>query len=137
MELNDVRPAEVTFKEKLFASKFSEIFLIVVRGQECVMKVHHGRGPRRYYEPADRELDIHVLESTAYRRLFERGICEKGIVPRFFGTIDKFDPGPCQPYLRHFANDVYPPSAIFLEYIPNLEMLDLNNYTQARMNMFL
>ncbi|TPX20461.1 hypothetical protein DIZ76_016350 [Coccidioides immitis] len=51
--------------------------------------------------------------------------------------MDKFDPGPCQPYLHAFANDEYPPSAIFLEYIPNLEMLDLNNYTQARMNKFL
>ncbi|WEW58199.1 hypothetical protein PRK78_003667 [Emydomyces testavorans] len=140
MELDDVRPAEVVFKEKLFASEFSEIFLTVVRGQQCVMKVgegpHHGRGPRRYYEP-DRELDIHILESTAYRRLKERGICEQGIVPRFFGTMDKFDPKPCQPYLRMFVNDEYPPSAIFLEYIPNLEMLGLNNYTQARMNKLL
>lgn len=51
--------------------------------------------------------------------------------------MDKFDPKPCQPYLRMFVNDEYPPSAIFLEYIPNLEMLGLNNYTQARMNKFL
>lgn len=39
MELDDVRPAEVVFKKKLFASEFSEIFLTVVRGQQCVMKV--------------------------------------------------------------------------------------------------
>nr|KMM68935.1 hypothetical protein CPAG_05258 [Coccidioides posadasii RMSCC 3488] len=64
-------------------------------------------------------------------------VSEQGIVPRFFGTMDKFDPKPCQPYLRKFMDDKYPPSAIFLEYIPNLEMLDLNNYTQARMNQFL
>ncbi|KMU73141.1 hypothetical protein CISG_03402 [Coccidioides immitis RMSCC 3703] len=136
MELDNVRPAEVVFKEKLFASEFSEVSLTVVRGQQCVMKVHHGRGPRRYYEP-DRELNIHILESTAYRRLKERGICEQRIVPQFFGTMVKFDPKPCQPYLRTFVNDEYPPSAIFLEYIPNLEMLGLNNYTQARMNKFL
>ncbi|EAS27714.3 uncharacterized protein CIMG_10319 [Coccidioides immitis RS] len=137
MELDDVRPAEVIFKKRLFASEFSDIFLTVVRGQRYVMKVVTSRTrPTTIYEP-DRELDIHILKSTAYRRLKERGICEQGIIPRFFGTMDKFDPGPCQPYLHAFANDEYPPSAIFLEYIPNLEMLDLNNYTQARMNKFL
>ncbi|KKZ65631.1 hypothetical protein EMCG_08538 [[Emmonsia] crescens] len=137
MGLDGVGPAEVIFKDKLFASEFSVIFLVVVRGQQCVMKVHHGRGPRRYYEPKDRELDIHILETTAYRRLKERGVCEQGIVPQFLGTMDKFDPMPCQPYLANFLNDEYPPSAIFLEYIPNLEMLHLHNYTQARMNNFL
>ncbi|KMU90855.1 hypothetical protein CIHG_08659 [Coccidioides immitis H538.4] len=48
MELDDVRPAEVIFKKRLFASEFSDIFLTVVRGQRYVMKVHHGRGPRRF-----------------------------------------------------------------------------------------
>ncbi|KAL1961068.1 hypothetical protein VTO42DRAFT_4956 [Malbranchea cinnamomea] len=109
MELYGVRPAEVVFKKKLFAPEFAEIFLVVVRGQQCVMKGHYG----------------------------EPGICDQGIVPQFFGTMDKFDPKPCQPHLCTFVNDEYPPSAIFLEYIPNLEMLDLNNYTQAQMNKFL
>ncbi|KAK2766639.1 mitochondrial splicing system protein [Arachnomyces sp. PD_36] len=134
MELDGVGPGEIEFKEQLFASEFSVVFLVVVRGQQCVMKVHHGQGPPLPYDPQDRELDIHVLESTAYRRLKARGVCDKGIVPQFLGTMDKFDPKLFQPHLRKFLEDEYPPSAIFLEYIPNMEMLQLHNYTEARMN---
>ncbi|KAL1850538.1 hypothetical protein Plec18170_006823 [Paecilomyces lecythidis] len=36
-----------------------------------------------------------------------------------------------------FLDDEYPPSAIFLEYIPNLEMIQLGNYTQQRMDNFI
>ncbi|EDN05191.1 hypothetical protein I7I51_05790 [Histoplasma capsulatum] len=96
-----------------------------------------GRGPRRYYERTDREQDIHVLESTAYRRLKAWGLCDKRIIPRFLGTIDKFDPRACQPHLNMFLEDEYPPSALFLEYISNLEMLHLHNYTEARMDNFI
>ncbi|PGH26459.1 hypothetical protein AJ80_01772 [Polytolypa hystricis UAMH7299] len=134
MELEDVRPAEIVFEDMLSASIISPVFLVVVRGQRCVMKVHHGRGPPKHNERQDRELDMHVIESTAYRRLKEQGVCEKGIVPKFFGTMDKFDPKPCHPGLDDFINDEYPPSAIFLEYIPNLEMFQRHNYTKARMD---
>lgn len=156
MELRDISPGEIDFEEQLFTSDCSVIFLVVVRGQQCVMKVvsqchqserttnrlilkwqHHGRGPPLPYERKDRELDIHVLESTAYRRLKARGVCDKGIVPQFLGTMDKFDPKLCQPHLRKFLEDEYPPSALFLEYIPNMEMVKLHNYTEARMNNLL
>ncbi|KAL2819103.1 hypothetical protein BJX63DRAFT_418883 [Aspergillus granulosus] len=98
---------------------------------------HHGRGPRRYYEPKDRELDIHVLETKAYTRLKEKGLCDRGIVPRFLGSMRKFDPSLCQPHLNMFLDDEYLPSALFLEYIPNLEMIQLHNYTQQRMDNLL
>ncbi|KKA19530.1 hypothetical protein T310_6487 [Rasamsonia emersonii CBS 393.64] len=98
------------------------------------MKVHHGRGPRKYYEPKDRELDIHVLESTAYRRLKQHGLCDRGLVPQFYGTIEKIDPWCYQPDLKDFLEDIYPPSAILLEYIPDLEMIQLQNYTNKRMD---
>ncbi|KKZ64658.1 hypothetical protein EMCG_09421 [[Emmonsia] crescens] len=126
MELDDVSPGEVDFKEQLFASDCSVIFLVVVRGQRCVMKVHHGRGPPRPYERKDRELDIHA-----------RGVCNKGIVPQFLGTMDKFDLKLCQPHLKMFLEDEYPPSALFLEYIPNMEMINIHNYTEVRMNNLL
>ncbi|KAL1963350.1 hypothetical protein VTN77DRAFT_8471 [Rasamsonia byssochlamydoides] len=116
MELTDVKPSEITFKQELFSSTFSVIFLVVIRDQTSVMKVHHGRGPRQYYEPKDRELDIHVLESTAYRRFKEHGLCDRGIVPQFYGTIE---------------------NAILFEYIPNLEMIHLHNYTRKRMDKFI
>ncbi|KAJ5083950.1 hypothetical protein NUU61_008529 [Penicillium alfredii] len=133
MELENIHPTEIVFKERLFKSRHSNIFLVTVRDLTCVMKVHHGRGSPKYYEPLDRELDIHILESTAYMRLKERGLCEKGIVPYFLGSIRKFDPSLCQPHLKPFLEDEYLPSAIFLRYIPNLQMLDLRNYTPQRM----
>ncbi|PGH01023.1 hypothetical protein GX51_05459 [Blastomyces parvus] len=149
MELDNVTPDEIDIGEQLFASEFSEVFLIVVRGQpvhyesektinQLIFKwQHHGQGPPLPYDPQDRELNIHALESTAYRRLKARGVCDKGIVPQFLGTMDKFDVKLCQPHLRHFLEDEYPPSALFLEYIANMEMIDLDNYTEVRMNNLL
>ncbi|KAH8435124.1 uncharacterized protein LDX57_012753 [Aspergillus melleus] len=135
-ELDDIELTEILFLKKLFSSAFSVIFLVNVRNQQCIMKVHHGRGPRRYYEPENRELDIHVLESTAYTRLKERGLCDRGIVPNYLGAVRKFDPSLCQPHLKDFLNDEYLPSAIFLEYIVGLEMISLDIYTQERMDNF-
>ncbi|KMP03553.1 hypothetical protein CIRG_03245 [Coccidioides immitis RMSCC 2394] len=146
MELDNVRPAEVVFKEKLFASEFSEVFLTVVRGQQCVMKVAR---PLIDYSSRTRSTTIamsqianstfHTFESTAYPS-FERArnIVSNGIVPSILlAPCSSLIQSHASPYLRTFVIDEYPPSAIFLEYIPNLEMLGLNNYTQARMNKFL
>ncbi|KAG2413344.1 hypothetical protein HFD88_002533 [Aspergillus terreus] len=116
MDLEDVDPSEIHFEKKIFSSNFSHIFLVVIRSCTCVMKVHHGRGPRQYYEP-DRELDIHVLEC---------------LVPNYFGSLRKFDPRLCQPHLKAFMDDEYLPSAIFLEYIPGMEMITLDNCTEQR-----
>lgn len=49
----------------------------------------------------------------------------------------KFDPSLCQPHLKMFLDDEYLPSALFLEYIPNLEMIQLHNYTRQRMENIL
>ncbi|EDP47895.1 hypothetical protein AFUB_097460 [Aspergillus fumigatus A1163] len=152
MSFENVVPTEILFKGKLHASKYAAIFLVVVRGHKCVMKVvslldgayqltsllkylqHHGRGPRRYYEPEGRELDIHVLECSAYRRLKEHGLCDSGLVPNFLGSMRKFDPHLCQPHLNSFLYDEHLPSAIFLDYIPDLEMINIHNCTEKRLN---
>ena len=39
MELENVRPEEITFQEKLFVSETSHLFLVTVRERTCVMKV--------------------------------------------------------------------------------------------------
>lgn len=82
-------------------------------------------------------MDIHVLEATTYTRLKEQGLCDRGIVPDFLGFMRKFDPSLCQPHLRKFLDDEYPPSAIFLEYITSLGMINLRNYTPQRVNNLL
>ncbi|EED21986.1 conserved hypothetical protein [Talaromyces stipitatus ATCC 10500] len=105
---------------------------IIVHYCDKEKSLHPGRGPPEYFKRKDRELDIHILESGAYRQLKERGLCDGGIVPRFFGTMDKFHPRQCLPYLKAFVNDEYFPSAIFLDYTPNMEMIQLHNYTRER-----
>lgn len=77
-----------------------------------------------------------MLESTAYTRLKDQGLCDRGIVPYYLGSMRKFDPSLCQPHLKMLLDNEYPPSAIFLEYIPKLEMLHLQHYTQQRADKF-
>ncbi|KAJ5873313.1 hypothetical protein N7455_003856 [Penicillium solitum] len=66
MKLDDVKPTEIIFKKEIFASTHSFIFPVDIRQQTCVMKVHHERGPRRYYEPKGRELDIHMAQTAVW-----------------------------------------------------------------------
>lgn len=66
----------------------------------------------------------------------DQGLCDRGIVPNYLGSVRKFDPSLCNPHLKMFLDDEYLPSAIFLEYIPGLEMISVHNYTQQRMNNF-
>ena len=75
-----------------------------------------------------------MLETTAYIRLKDKGLWDRGIVPNFLGSMRKFDPSSCLPHLRMFVDDEYLPSAIFLEHITGLEMITLENYTQQRMD---
>ena len=75
-----------------------------------------------------------MLETTAYTRLKDRGLCDRGIVPNFLGSMRKFDPSACLPHLKMFLDDEYLPNAIFLEYITGVEMITLENYTQQRMD---
>jgi hypothetical protein len=69
--------------------------------------------------------------------LKKRGLCDRGITPQFYGTIEKLDPKLHQPYLNMFLDDKYPPNAILLEYIPNMRRLDAGNYTKMRMENFI
>jgi tRNA A-37 threonylcarbamoyl transferase component Bud32 len=60
-------------------------------------------------------------------------------VPNFLGVMRKFHPALCSPphHLEKFIDDEYLPSAIFLEYIPNLEMIIPENFTEKRMDGFI
>ncbi|KAL1985871.1 hypothetical protein VTN96DRAFT_7249 [Rasamsonia emersonii] len=132
MEFNNIQPSEITFKQKLFSSQFSVIFLVDVRGKTCVMKVDHDNGPVKP-APPERETNIYICEPTAYRRLKKHGLCDCGIVPQFYGTMERLDLRLFQPHLKMLLDDKYPPNAVFLECIPNMEMLLPQNYTRKRM----
>jgi hypothetical protein len=83
-----------------------------------------------------RPRNIFISESTAYRRLMEAGICQRGITPKFYGTIEKLDPTQCLPQLKAFVDDGGPASAIFLEYIPGICPIHWTNYNAKRMQNF-
>ncbi|EEH18017.2 hypothetical protein PABG_00580 [Paracoccidioides brasiliensis Pb03] len=59
MELNNIKPSEIVFNGKLFASDYSVIFLAMVHDQG-----HDGTTNRKIVSWI-----FHVLESAAYRRL--------------------------------------------------------------------
>jgi hypothetical protein len=93
---------------------------------------HRGRGPRQSWEYTDREINIHVCEVTAYERLQEHGLCDRAVIPQFHGSIEDLDPKLHQPHLDMFLDDEYPPKALLLEYIPDMEAMHWTNYTDAK-----
>ncbi|KKK19016.1 hypothetical protein ARAM_007163 [Aspergillus rambellii] len=137
MELTKLSPSDINFKHQLSCSRFSALFLVAIQDVTYILKVHHGRGPKQYYESTHRETDIHTCEVTAYRRLQKYALCKRGIVPQFYGTIDNLDPKLYQPHLKVFLRDEYPPNGILLEYIPNMQTLHWTNYTKERMENFI
>ncbi|OAX78608.1 hypothetical protein ACJ72_07083 [Emergomyces africanus] len=136
MEFTDVDVTEIIFQERLAKRDYCMVFLVVIRGKACVMKVHHGQGPKQPWESQVRETNIFICESTAYRRLTHAGVCARGITPQFYGTIENIDPTRCLPHLKAFVKDEYPPTAILLEYVPNMKELNWTNYNEKRMQKF-
>ncbi|KAL2216449.1 hypothetical protein M432DRAFT_663857 [Thermoascus aurantiacus ATCC 26904] len=124
MELTDVKPSEVTFQERLCRSPHANVFLVTIRGVTCVMK-------------ASARWIGFTNEVRAYRRLKKYGICDRGLVPNFYGTIEQLDPELYEPHLDSFRLDVNLPSAVLLEYIPGMERLWMDNHTRERMDGFI
>jgi serine/threonine protein kinase len=71
-------------------------------------------------------------ELNAYRNLQYFGLCERGVVPRYYGYVNRLDPANFRPHLNHFADDMYSPSAIFLEDLQDAEELNSVNYSDSR-----
>ena len=152
MELINVAPSEITFTAQVGHSEYSVIFVVVIRNNTYAMKVvsepcqsfvfsnaHH---QHHYYErdphsSPSRETIPYVCEATAYRRLKEFGVCDSGIVPQFYGTIENLDARQCMPHLYMFLDDKGPPNAILMEYIPNMQPLHPTNYSKRRMENFI
>ncbi|PGG99040.1 hypothetical protein GX51_06456 [Blastomyces parvus] len=108
---NDVEPSDVVFVEKLRESKYSAVFKVLVRGKPCVMKVHHDRGSSSD-DPPYREMNLFIRE---YRRLKAKGLCDRGVIPDFYGTITKIE-ATNWPDLHMFHEEKLPPNAILIEF---------------------
>lgn len=91
------------------------------------MPKFHGQIFSKYFSPF-LEWDLFVRESTAYRVLKEKGLCDRGIVPDFYGTIPNIQPA-LWPNLQEFHQDELPANAVLIEYIRNLHEVDLSNFS--------
>ncbi|KAJ9226840.1 hypothetical protein DTO027B5_2056 [Paecilomyces variotii] len=130
-ELDKLNPSDVVFLEKLKESKNTAIFKVAVNGTICVMKVYHSRSRSDASSP-DLEVDLFICESTAYRRMKAKGLCTRGVVPDFYGTITNIQPT-LWPSLHMFIGDKLPPNAIIIEYIANMEPIGLSNFSEHRL----
>ncbi|KAE8320914.1 hypothetical protein BDV39DRAFT_212971 [Aspergillus sergii] len=122
---------DVSFIKCEKESETSSIFQVSLQGRMCIMKVYHAFEKRSWY-PTHREVDPFLCEYKAYTRLKERGLCEQGTIPDFYGVIEKIDPNQCRPHLNGFLEDELLPCAILLEYVPNMHEIHLTTYTEDR-----
>ncbi|KAL4942662.1 hypothetical protein BDV06DRAFT_211633 [Aspergillus oleicola] len=125
------RPSEVEYLETMKESEISVIFKVRFRANTCVMKVVRMTS-RLSTTPPNREVNPLVCESIAYARLKAEGLCGKGVVPEFYGMIRNIQPAKWA-FLDMFVDDISPPNAILIEYIPNLHQIDLSNFSKPRL----
>ncbi|KAF2154230.1 hypothetical protein K461DRAFT_277336 [Myriangium duriaei CBS 260.36] len=50
-------------------------------------------------DAVNRERDVYICESTVHRGLAEAGLCERGLVPRYYCSIIDIDPKRVLPHL--------------------------------------
>lgn len=142
----DVVPANIRIVREIDRSDASSVFEIELEGRKYAMKLvsslsyfalclllttqFHDNGDPGFAENG-RDLNRFRCELNAYMNLREHGVCERGFVPYFYGHIDRIDPTAFYPAFQHFAHDKYHPKAILLEYLPNAESLNCENYSEA------
>ncbi|KAL4918735.1 hypothetical protein BDW62DRAFT_217515 [Aspergillus aurantiobrunneus] len=135
--LEGIKGGDITFIEELSSSDYSAGFLGHIENKPYFFKAHRGQGPKEPWDDQRRDTNIHTGEVRAYQRMQEHGRCDRGVVPRFYGSIEEIDPQLYAPHLDDFLRDEYLPSAILLEYIPNMMPLHWKNYTKGRADTLL
>ncbi|PYI10983.1 hypothetical protein BO78DRAFT_304145, partial [Aspergillus sclerotiicarbonarius CBS 121057] len=116
---------EISFIEEIKNSSFSCVFRVLWHGKECILKVPSPA------DPPSREINLFRCESTAFIRLQQRGLCNRGYVPGFYGLIEHIKPADYLPYLKDFLGDN--PNAILLEYVPDIHPIGLENLSKRRL----
>ncbi|KAH8426547.1 uncharacterized protein LDX57_004283 [Aspergillus melleus] len=74
-----------------------------------------------------------VRESSAYRRLKEKGFCERGAIPYFYGIVTNIQ-SDLWPKISTLFDDGWPLNAVLLEYIDNMHQMDLSTFSEARLS---
>ncbi|PYI10662.1 hypothetical protein BO78DRAFT_359829 [Aspergillus sclerotiicarbonarius CBS 121057] len=123
--------SDISFIDQIRRSDVSSIFHTMWTGKECILKVYHATQPSPA-DPPNREIDPFKCESAAFARLCERGLCDQGYVPPFYGFVEQINPVDASPHLKDFLEGRSRPNAILLEYIPNLRPITLSNFSEKR-----
>ncbi|RAK99280.1 uncharacterized protein BO80DRAFT_456602 [Aspergillus ibericus CBS 121593] len=124
--------SEVIFVDQLKRSPVSCVFRTIWRGKDCVLKVPllRERRPRA----RKREIDPFKCESAAFIRLQEHGLCDRGYVPEFYGLVEQIKPADYLPHLKDFLQDTIYPNAVLMEYIPDIQPIDLSTFSEQRIH---
>ncbi|KAE8341957.1 hypothetical protein BDV24DRAFT_174089 [Aspergillus arachidicola] len=123
--------SKIRIIREIHRSDASSIFETEFDGEKCAMKLFHNNGDPGFAENG-RDLNPFRCELEAYENLNKYHVCKQGFVPCFYGYIDQLDPLAFQPVLQHSVKDQFHPNAILLEYLPNAERLNCENYSDAR-----
>ncbi|KAJ0423142.1 hypothetical protein BJY00DRAFT_299753 [Aspergillus carlsbadensis] len=123
-------PDSLRIVREIHLSEASSILEIELEGHKCAMKLFHDNGDPGVAENG-RDLNRFRCELNAYMKLQKHKVYEAGFVPYFYGHIDRVNPSLFQPELRDFTHDKFHPSAIVLEYFPNAEGLNCENYSDV------
>lgn len=95
---------------------------------------YHDGAPSDCDSP-DFEVNLFICESTAYQPMKAKGLCKRGVIPDFYGTVTKIQPT-LWPNLHMFYEDKLPPNAIIIEYIPNMQPICLSNFSKDYLDRF-
>ncbi|KGO43564.1 hypothetical protein PEX2_083080 [Penicillium expansum] len=140
IDIDDVKFVEII-------KQTDRAFLCRARWQDkdCVLKVFAPYRWRRW-DPPFRSIDLFKNESRTYSRLKARGFCERGSVPDFYGMVENIDPEAkgWQPQLKEFYDKTFPqghdpearPNGVLMEYVPDVNIFDISNYTEERARKF-
>jgi hypothetical protein len=109
-------PSKIQIIRQIMFSDASAIFEVDLDGQKYALKLFHDNGDPGYTEKG-RDLNRFRCELNAYEKLLASGVYAGGLVPKFYGYIDRMDPAAFRPAFQHFARDKLKPRAILLEYL--------------------
>ena len=59
-------------------------------------------------------------------------MCDRGYIPKYYGAVEQINPVNHLPHLQVFLQDTIYPNAVLMEYIPNIQSIDLSNFSEKK-----
>ncbi|KAK1147565.1 hypothetical protein N8T08_000907 [Aspergillus melleus] len=79
-------PDTLKFCRLLQRSESSSLYEITLSGNRYCLKFHNNGDPG--YAPNGRDMNRFRRELNAYKNLQSSGVCQKGVVPGYYGYIE-------------------------------------------------